>query len=59
MARSFVPEYVRRLKMLSEYVSKHEDKMRTYTLTAEQIATFAAIQAASAAWAGVPYREEP
>jgi len=45
--------------MLSEYVSKHEDKMRTYTLTAEQIATFAAIQAASAAWAGVPYREEP
>ena len=59
MAKSFIPTYVRRLQELSQYVAKHQSKMRTYTLTADQLATFTAIQNAAAAWAGVPYQEQP
>lgn len=59
MAKSFIPEYVRKLNKLSVYVSKHQSKMSTYTLTTAQAATFAQIQAAAAAWAGVQTEEQP
>lgn len=59
MAKSFIPQYIAMLHKLAEYVAKHQGTMASFTLTAGQLATFAAILAADAAWAGVPFREEP
>lgn len=56
--KTFIPQYIRKLRKLAEYATKHGATM-TPNLTSAQAATLAQIQAASATFNGVVIEETP
>lgn len=57
-SRTYAPQYVRKLRELALYVTRHSGKMSVVMSSAE-IATFAQIQAAAAVFDSVDLSEEP
>lgn len=57
-SRTYAPQFVRKLRELALYITRHSGKMSTVMSPAE-IATFATIQAAAAVFDPVDLSEEP
>lgn len=56
--KTYAPEYVRKLRKLALYVTRHSGKMAP-TMTADQIATFATITEASSKFDTVDLFTDP
>lgn len=58
MAKTYAPQFVRKLRHLAVYATKHQSQMGT-VMTSAQLAAVAQVVAADAAFAGVIVDETP